>query len=941
MSTPSRLLHKITMTSGVMAAMVIFLPPLIHLFLSLNHVYKNLDSELRIHGIFLNKFVSNNPLVWSSQGIRLQSVLDDIHTPNFSVHVFHSANGQAKEVIHVMETLAWPQLTREINLYDYGDLTGNVEISLSLRPMLLSISLTLLLSTLFGLTIFFHLRNLMLRTLNQATEALQEAKEIADESNRTKSEFLANMSHEIRTPMNAIIGLTDLALQMTMPHQLRGYITKISNASHSLLRIINDILDFSKIEAGKLEIESVDFLLRDVLDHLMDLFRSKVREKNIELVLHMSEECQYILTGDALRLEQILMNLISNAIKFTREGQIEVSIRTLVPVDHQGEQRVRLEFAVKDSGIGMTQEQSAKLFHSFTQADSSTTREYGGTGLGLAISKRLVGMLGGDIWLESEPGKGSTFFFTVLLPRRIEKERNEMSPPGAMQGLPVLIVDDHEMARRSLKAVLDHLTFRAVDVASGADALVEMARGITEGTPYPLVLVDWAMPEMDGMAVAQNMVKIASRMGAERAKIILMIGDGQEEDVRISSQRTSVDAVLVKPVNCSQLFDTIMELFGQDVEKVYRHGLTSMDAEGVSAHVKGARVLLVEDNSINRQVAGEMLQGLGLVVEMAVDGLEGVRKAESSEFDVVFMDIQMPRMDGYTATREIRNMPHRKRLPIIAMTAHAMAGDREKCLAAGMNDHVTKPIDRDNLYAALLRWIPPGERTGRATGMGQGTLSNDKGQVPPTLAGIDVMAGLDRLGNNHTMYHSLLQEFGRDYRHAVESLRVLCAGKRQDDRSAAVSLTHAIKGVAGNLGARDLYEAARDLELCLKRDAREGCADLLDRLERARALVLESIASMTEQEMAPKAEEGKMIADAPVNREELHDLIDHMLSLLKQNDVEAEVRMATLERVLAGTGLHNEVQLLAEQIRMFDFDGATVTLSAIVKLLNVPLNKPA
>jgi two-component system, sensor histidine kinase and response regulator len=530
-------------------------------------------------------------------------------------------------------------------------------------------------------------------------EALKEAKNLAESASQSKSEFLANMSHEIRTPMNAVIGLTELALQVKTSPQLNDYLTKISNSSQSLLRIINDILDFSKIEAGKLELENSDFLLREVFEHLSDMFRSQVAKKHIELIMCFSEECRYELNGDSLRLEQVLMNLISNAVKFTEEGEIEIQVKTNL----DSYDRVKLEFSIRDTGLGMTDEQVANLFQAFNQADSSTTRKFGGTGLGLSISKRLVAMMDGQIWVDSEPGRGTVFYFTASFKRNSGFEMVDMATPDDMDHLRVLVVDDNQAARNALQKTVEMFNFSATGVASGSAALAAVKQGIDDGTPYQLVLIDWLMPELNGINTIRQ-IKEQTTNGVT-PKLLLLTPFDREQELRHQGASVGADGTISKPANCSILFDTIMDIFGKSIAKAFRAPQNTIVTSQIIKQIGGAQVLLVEDNAVNRQIATEILEGIGIVVDIAEDGLEAIDKIKKSTYDAVLMDIQMPEMDGLQATRQIRLDQRFRDLPIIAMTAHAMIGDHEKSLSAGMNDHVVKPIERQKLYSALIKRV--------------------------------------------------------------------------------------------------------------------------------------------------------------------------------------------------------------------------------------------
>ncbi|MEO5362387.1 MAG: response regulator [Magnetococcus sp. DMHC-8] len=941
MNQSAPLLRLITIIAAFVAGMVVVLPPLIHLLLGWDHVNKQLTTELRIHTLSLNKFISNNPDIWPAQGIRLKAVLEDAHSPGTAVRVFAFANGQEIETVQILEPLFWPRLTSKENLFDYGEVAGSVEITLSLVPALLPVLFTLLCSLGIGLAVFFPLRNVTLRTVQQATMALQEAKELAEETSRIKSEFLANMSHEIRTPMNAIMGLADLALRMEMTPRLRDYLSKIANASHSLLRIINDILDFSKAEAGKITLESTDFEMGRVCENLADLFRDQVDEKNLELVMGMDPACPTALRGDSLRLEQVLMNLIGNAIKFTAQGSIRVWVTMEPPpADTTGESglhahddRVVLVFTVQDSGIGMSQAQVAGLFRPFSQADNSTTRQYGGTGLGLSICKHLVEVMGGRIWVETAPGGGSLFGFTAAFIRRPQSEQLCLAPPDVLDGLPILVVDDNAIAREILEITLRSFTFRPVLVTSGADAVTEMARSIGTGSPYPLVLLDYQMPGMDGIETAHQIISCVSRHARNgfSPKMILLSAFAREEDLLPGANQAGIEVFLSKPVTRSRLFDTIMDVLGHEVVRSHRTGGQEIDPQGVLDQIGGARVLLVEDNPINQQVAREMLEQVGLVVTVVNNGLEATHQVLASPFDMVFMDIHMPVMDGYTAVRQIRSDAHFAQLPIIAMTAHAMEGDRQRSFDVGMNGHVTKPIDRKQLHATLLQWIKPGDRP-RPEGQSVPShlpMRNSGGQeVLLDLPGVDVSAGLERLGGNRRLFRSLLLQAGRDFSPVAAQLRHALQGKRQDDLLAAKSLVHTLKGVAGNVSAISLHKAAIALEQAMVADQKERYPDLLDHLERLLIPFLEGIRILEQDAMSEPTSPNVVSVDPVRTRALLTLLATH----IQNGNTEAEACFAELKSYLQGSASAQDLAQLEAAIEQFDFPTAQTVLAAISQI---------
>ncbi|MDP1525315.1 MAG: response regulator [Rhodocyclaceae bacterium] len=532
----------------------------------------------------------------------------------------------------------------------------------------------------------------------QAEEVMRKAQQIAEDAAKTKSDFLANMSHEIRTPMNAIIGMAHLALKTDMTPRQRDYVKKIQNSGQHLLGIINDILDFSKIEAGKLNVEHSEFELDKLLDNVASLVSEKTTAKGLELVFDIAPDVPRQLIGDSLRIGQILINYANNAIKFTEHGEVDI----ILNVQERTEDGILLWCGVKDTGIGLTEEQMGRLFQSFQQADTSTTRKYGGTGLGLSISKKLAELMGGSVGVESEHGKGSTFWFTAKLGIG-EQRAHDLVPADDQQGRNVLVVDDNDSARMVLGDLLMTMSFM-VDEAGSGQAAVDKIKA-TVGTPDApeIVFLDWQMPGMDGFDTARAILAL----GLEKPPHLVMVTAYGREEVLKQAEDAGIEDVLIKPVNASLLFDTAIRLLGGEVEDRRSHGdAPSLMLEEMAA-IKGARILLVEDNELNQEVAGEILTDAGFVVDIADNGQIAVEMVAKNAYDIVLMDMQMPVMDGVTATVEIRKDERFMNLPIVAMTANAMQQDKDRCLAAGMVDFVTKPIQPDELWTALRRWVKP------------------------------------------------------------------------------------------------------------------------------------------------------------------------------------------------------------------------------------------
>ncbi|MDK2957688.1 MAG: two-component system, sensor histidine kinase and response regulator [Desulfovibrionales bacterium] len=777
-----------------------------------------------------------------------------------------------------------------------------------IRATYLSIFGGMLLIILFGA----FTRARLVRSRKLSTILLEKARLEAEDANRAKSDFLARMSHEIRTPMNAIIGLTHLALKTELSPKQLDYLKKVHLSAQSLLGIINDVLDFSKIEADRLDIESADFILDDVLNNIANMLGMQADKKGLEFLMMVESNAPNFLVGDSLRLGQVLLNITGNAIKFTESGEVLFCAELVEKKDRQAV----IRFSVQDTGIGIAKEQIDNLFEPFNQADVSITRKYGGTGLGLAISKRLVEMMGGSMTVESEPGVGSTFICTIPFGLQDGQTDAYQVYPPELQGMRVLIVDDNKMAGAILSKTLASFAFDVEIATNGGQALQMILENETKA-PYRLVITDWRAPGMGGLELTRKIKAVALKT---TPKIILLTSYGNEEILH-QAQQTGLDGVILKPFNRSLLFDTIMDIFGGEENRA-RRAERAKKLSGVPANVSGARVLLAEDNEINQQVAREILEGAGVAVNIAGNGREALKMLENGAYDVVLMDIQMPEMNGFEAAQAIRSTPALMSIPIIAMTAHALVGDKEKSLLAGMNDHVTKPIDPDLLMKTLSTWLPKQEDEAESVAPLDAKLGESAADFPH-LPGIDVEKGLARVLGNEFLYKKLLTNFAHD---CGESSSRLVALALSGQYAEASSIAHSLKGVAGNVGAATLHQLLSQIEAALQRKEAPP-QELINAFESERNVVVGRVTQIFGPPVCKERDDRPILYE---NLQSVRPRLEELTVLLEQHDMEAISLVDSMGRILedSATGLASD---LNSALSKYDFAEALGKLEAFLQ----------
>jgi len=809
----------------------------------------------------------------------------------------------------------------------------------------------LLLESLIGLVVLFlvwiavnyliHKLNYEIQSRKKMTAQLHVAKEHAEKASRTKSDFLANMSHEIRTPLNAIVGMAYILFKTPLNKRQLDLLSKLDSASHLLLNLINDLLDFSKIEAGKLELESTVFKMDEVLNNLSELIMTKASEKELDILYHTSRDIPQHLIGDPLRLGQVLLNLVNNALKFTEKGHILLAVdvaeaeqcHSALSDNHdnsssKAKNSICLKFSVTDTGIGIKQEDIDKLFNSFTQADNSTTRKFGGTGLGLSISKQLIELMGGDIKVESNYGQGSKFSFSAYFSTEPETEIQTYTLPEKIQHTHVLVVDDNPIAQNIFQQMLDCFGFK-ITLASSAQQGIELLKQYAEKDPVQLILMDWKMPGMDGIEATQI---IKTQLDLSIKPNIILVSAHSNIDTPQQHQKLW-DDYLVKPVSQSILYDSIVTIFSDSQNNhLSLAGKSAIDNSTIAplTDLSDKKILLTEDNITNQEVACALMEEFNLQVSIANNGKEAVEAIQSTDFDLIFMDLQMPEMDGFEATAIIRSDKKYQHIPIIAMTAHAMQGDRQKCLDAKMDDYLTKPIDVDKFFAMLAKWLKGKEPVQVAN------IESITSTEIVELKSINMEKALIRVRGKQDLLFRLLINFKNQKSDMADNIASAIA---KNNLGLAKELVHNLKGEAGTLEAGRLFLACKNLELQLSEntllniETGELPKYLLE-VSEALSEVLEDISDL-EHQLGKTTEDNKNVdIDVPKEKLDINNLtlqFQELAELLKDNNLRAKVLAKTISAQLISSDYAERWNELLNALSDLDFENA---LGILLKLAN-------